>query len=277
MTTYNSFSAHQFSSMEDLPFLASDYSHLKFGSNRVAQNFGYQLAERFFDQHSSVLLANQCVVIPSPYNFVPNAATIMAQHFTDKLNQLLVNANGNHVEWSIIHRKVTYTNDYGFLPREQRKNLLQNDKFYLNRGFIKNKVLLFIDDVKITGTHEDKLIEILKKERLRNDAMFLYYADYVHRDVNADIEAKLNFAGIQTLEDYFHLTQEDNHHLIVRPIKFLLSQPRTKLAEVVDKLKHSFVRQLYNACLGEGYYKIPSYQDNFQVIANRAIAIGNQP
>jgi hypothetical protein len=265
---YLSSAAHKFSTLDDMPFAAMEYSYLKFGSDRVAKKFGYELAEHTFQKHSEILMTNQCVVIPSPFNFVPNAATIMAEHFTARLNQLLVHANGSHAEWSIIHRKVSYTNDYGFLPKEKRRALIDNDEFYLNRGFLgTDKVLLFIDDVKITGTHEDKLIDVLENHGVQNPAIFLYYAQHEFTGTGADIEAKINFAGIKTVADYVRLAKEPHHHLIVRPIKFMLSADHSDFMHLIEGTSHEWKEKLYNACIGEGYYKIPLYQHNFATLA----------
>lgn len=264
---HKSFAAHPFSSLEDLAFDPHEYSRLKFGSDIIARKFGYDLALRFFKAHAPELMANQVVVIPSPYNFVPNAATILARHFVDRLNHLMVNANGASVELSLAHRKVTYTSDYGFLSAHRRKELISNDHFYLNRKFIKGKLLVFIDDVRITGTHEHKLVDVLEKERLSNDCFFIYYGDYINKDVGCDIEAKINFASISNLADYQKLTEEPNHHLIVRPIKFLLTQSATDLKQMLEQQDLKKVQELYNACLGEGYYRIPQYQEAFKIIS----------
>lgn len=257
---------HSFASMADLPFSPVDYSHLKFGSDCVAKTFGYELAETFFKEHSEILLSTRCVVIPSPYNYVENAASVMTKHFINRLNHLLANANGNNVEWSLIHRKVSYTNDYGFLSKEKRRALIDNDEFYLNEEFVEGKTLIFIDDVCITGTHEDKLVDILDKNNLKNRTFFLYYAKYAKGAVGADIESQINFAGIQTLEDFVALTKLDNHHMIVRPIKYLLSRPKDELVAHLHLFNSDFLEKVYYGALAEGYHKIPTYQDNFRAI-----------
>lgn len=267
MNQFISGAVHQFTDLATLPFKAEDYSRLKFGSDQAAKKFGTELAIDTFNKHSEILLSNKIVVIPSPYNFVRNAATVMAHHFFNKLNQLMVGANGTHAEWSIIHRKVSYTNDYGFLPKEKRRALIDNDSFFLNRGFIKDKVLIFVDDVKITGTHEDKLVEILRKNRLNNKSLFLYYAMHDFKGHGADIEAALNFAGIKTVEDYLALSQEPNHHLIVRPIKFLLSLDPSEFTKIAQSTTAEWRENLLNACIAEGYHAIPKYQQNFQLLS----------
>lgn len=267
---HSSFAAHNFFNLEDAPFCPKQYSRLKFGCDQSARKMGYELARSFYSRHTDVLLANRVVVIPSPYNHVPNAATVMTMHMIDKLNHLLVNASGRHVEYSIIHRKVSYISDYGFLNKAKRKGLIDNDQFYLNRDFLKDKLLLFVDDVRITGTHEDKLKEILVRDSVPNEAYFLYYANY--QGNQADIEAKLNFASVKNLDDYLQMTNDPDHHVIIRPIKYLLGQPTEVLRSALTTMPLSFVTKVYNGCLAEGYYKIPAYQQNFAVIANAVVA-----
>jgi hypothetical protein len=264
MPQYTSFAAHQFSSLETAPFNPKTYSRLKFGSDAAAREMGHQLATEFFFAHGDKLLANECVVISSPYNHLPNAATVMTKHFIDRLNELLVFAQGKHVEYTVVHRKVSYTNDYGFLSKKQRRSLIDNDKFYLNRDFVKDKMLIFVDDVKITGTHEDKLTEVLQRDGVENDVMFLYFAAYTGSQ--PDIEAALNFAAVQSMEDFVALTKEPNHHVIIRPIKYMLSRPVDELKATLPLFADDMIFDMYYGCLAEGYYKIPLYQASFAIL-----------
>lgn len=260
MNTYARFAVHNFTSIDDAPFEPSEYSRLKFGCDKAAKSFGHQLANSFFNAHADKLIANSCIVIPSPYNHVENAATVMTKHFLNKINELMVEACGNHIEFMTVQRKVSYTNDYGFLSKEKRKGLIDNDTFYFNREYVKGKLLIFIDDVKITGTHEEKLIEVLEDRKLKNDAMFLYFAEYFGDQ--PDIEAKINFAAVKSIDDYIELTKEDNHHIIVRPIKYLLGQSVEKFNYLLASLDMNVLEKIYHGALSEGYYRIPQYQEN---------------
>jgi len=266
MKKYTTFAAQVFSSLETCQFQPVLYSRLKFGCDVAAKHMGYELAEKFFTAHADTILANRIVVIPSPYNHIKNAATVMTSHFIDKLNELCVFANGQHVEYSIIHRKVSYTSDYGFLTKEQRRGLIDNDLFYMNKHFLKGKLLVFIDDVRITGTHEDKLREILERDRVKNDAFFLYYGNYTGE--RANIEGELNFAAVKSLDDYIALTKEPKHHIIIRPIKYLLSQDPQVLSHVLEGFATDKIDEIYFGCLAEGYYMMPNYQENFQLIVD---------
>jgi PRTase ComF-like len=265
---YHRFSAFQFQDLETAKFDPKTYSKLKFGCGQAAREMGHTLATAFFHQNRPLLLANRCVVFASPYNYVPNAATLMTRHFVDILNHHLVSANGEHVEYSLIHRKVSYTNDYGYLQKEERKALINNDKFYLNSGFIEDKLLIFVDDVRITGTHEDKLKEILVQDNVPNQAVFVYFADYTGQ--RADIESELNFSYVKDPFDYARLAIRDDFHVLVRPIKYVLGLGAGTAELLLVNLPRPVIENLYFGALAEGYYKIPKYQENFHSLARFA-------
>lgn len=257
---------HTFQDLISAGFSPEQYSRLKFGQNSAAREFGYALADSIFARFGPELLSNRCVVIPSPYNQVKNVASIMTDHFARRLNHLLTLNSGEHCDTSVIHRKVSYINDYGFLNAEQRKRLIDGDDFYFNPEFYKDKILIFIDDVRITGTHEIKLKELLDKHGIENTCIFGYYALYEGQQ--ADIEAAINFAGMKGVDDLIALIRDaDNYHMIVRPIKYILGVCTEKqCTHLLDALTSWQLEDLYFGCLGEGYYRIPKYQANFQLI-----------
>jgi hypothetical protein len=267
------FAIREFDELSDTAPWIKDYSALKFGSDAAARRFGHELADGFFKAHSAHLLANPCVVIPSPYNYVPNAATILGRHFTNRLNHHLALSQGAGADWSLIHRKVSYTNDFGFLSKEQRRKLINNDSFYFNDDFVAGKTIIFVDDVLITETHENKMLDIMNAAQIMNNTFFLYYAKYSEGGAHPAIEAALNFARVQNIEDYLELTREPNYHVIVRPLKYLLGRTPEELLKIIQDLDSEIIYELYHGALGEGYYKIPDFQPNFGALRKRYLEL----
>lgn len=254
------FALHQFSSYDQIPFDPELYSRLKFGDNHVATQFGEQLAHKVFLHNRTAFATKSVVVVPSPYNHIPNAATLMTRVFVDTLNHLLIQHDLRHVEYATVPRKITYTTDYGFLPKEHRGKLLENDVFYLNAEFFRDKLLLFVDDIRITGTHEDKIRDSLAKQLPSNDAMYLYYATYT--GTNAEIEAKLNFARDVSVTSLVDGWEEDptRYRVIVRPTKYLLGSDPRELEHHIFRIPLEVRQELYYGSLAEGYYNIPKYR-----------------
>lgn len=265
MKNHYRFYVHGFSSVADIPFSMKEYSLLKFGSDRIAKKFGCHLADELYAKYAGQLLSRQAVVIPSPYNVVKNAATIMTEHFVNRLNYHLVNNGGMHVDCSLIHRKVSYVNDYGFLPEATRRALLSNDSFYINKDFVRDKILIFVDDVNITGTHEDKLKEIITRENLDNMSFFIYYGKYYGS--SPDIESKLNFAAIDDIDDLLDImSEESKYHVIIRPIKYIMSLDDQRFNHFLMNASGVIIEEVYHGCLSEGYYTNPKFMPNFTTL-----------
>lgn len=267
MSAKGQFVVHEFACLDTASFNPLDYSRLKFGSDLVAREFGYAMADAFWAQHRRMLITDRCVVVPSAFNVVPIAASILAEHFMNRLNDHLTREGHRMVEMTTMHRTMSYIADYSFLPKDQREALLGADKLFINRDFIQDKVLLFVDDVTITGTHERKIDAFLKDQGLINPHIYCYYAKY--NGDRADIEAALNLSGISTPAEYLDLIQEPNHRLVVRAVRFLLDIPQDELAEVLNKLPFDFADRLYHACLAKEYDKQDGYRDKFKMLRAR--------
>jgi hypothetical protein len=271
MISGSQFVVHEFTCLDTATFDPMAYSRLKFGSDLVAREFGAAMADRFYRKHKRMLIADRCVVIPSAYNVVPIAASILAHHFANRLNDLLTRDGHRLVEMSMMHRTMSYIADYSFLPKEQREKLLGADHLYINEAFVKDKVILFVDDVTITGTHERKIDAFLKSRGLINPHIYCYHAKY--NGERADIEAALNLSGINSPEAYLDLIQEPNHHLVVRALRFLLDIPLEQFAEVLFKLPLEFLERYYHACLFKEYDKQDGYREKFTMVRDRYDAL----
>ena len=250
-------SAVQFSSIDELP--AADYSKLKFGSRHSARKLGRQLADAIFEQHYDLLLSTDCVIIPSPYNYVANAATLLTRAVVEELNRKIVAVNGNSVSYSVVHRHVSYTANYGALPKDARMRLLSGDQFFFNAEYLAGKTVIFIDDVKITGTHEERIkIELSRTNLKLGHVIYAYYAEYF--GTRPEIEAELNTQLINSPAALVHMWTTEPCDVVVRTIKLLLSQPAEQVASIVQQLPPAAVEAIYAGALGEQYHKIPGYQ-----------------
>lgn len=261
------FAAHVFSDINKVGFNPSDYSKLKFGSTLSAKKFGQEMAEKFFQQHKKVLESGECLVIPSAYNMLEIAATLLAKHFMRSLNVILVKHKLPIVKWTIMHRTITYFSDYAHMSKEDRKKMLGGDRFFINKEFIKGKTLLFIDDVIITGTHEEKIKEFLQTEHINNNVMFLYYIKYTGNDPKT--ESVLNTSGVNCPDTYVKLINEPDHQIIVRTCKFLLNGSADDLNKVLSQCGDEFVVKLHEACLLEEYHLVDRYKENMKLISDR--------
>lgn len=260
---------HHFSDLDTASFDVAEYSKMKFGSGRAARAFGEKMANHFYTQYHSVLVDRRCVVIPAPSTTVPVAATLLSRHFMNRLNELLSCDNAKPVEWTMVHRDMTYNNNYADLPKEERKKLLAGDSIYINRDFVADKFLIFIDDCSITGTHEEKITSFLDEEGLDNDHIFLCFAQYTGADPS--IEMRLNHTDVRDARDLVVLACQDDHHVTTRSLRLLLEYPEDDFENLLESAPLRFLEESFNNSIVKGYNVHPDYVSNFTTLKRKMI------
>jgi hypoxanthine-guanine phosphoribosyltransferase len=268
----NKFSLHKFEDRKSITFSANDYSKLKYGSGNVGKSFGVELANGFFAKHYDLLISKQIVVTESAYQSMKNAASMITDAFINTLNKLLSEMNGNFIHRIKISRNVPYIQDYGKVSLKQRVKLLEKDTFTLDKEYVKDKFIIFIDDILITGTHQKKIEEMVDFYELKHDnCMCVYYAELLNPYEDPSIEAFLNNSEIKTLHDLEKLIQNDSDYkIIVRTAKMILSwKNTTEVKELINTLTDTIINELYYNCLSEGYYKNPAYSKNFSILQDK--------
>lgn len=267
------YSLYKFGSLKSAPFDVEEYSRLKFGSDRVARKFGRQLADAFFHEHYQTLTTQKCVIIPAPSTTVPVAATLLANHFLNRINARLANLGHLPCELTHVHRDMTYNNNYADLQAEERRKLLAGDSQYFNRDFVKGKHIIFIDDVRITGSHEEKLESVLKALKLTNSRTYVSFCRYT--GTNPAIEGKLNHCYIRDAKDLVRMSHEHGHIMTTRAIRLLLEYDADRIEELLQQATDVFLESAYHAAIVKGYNRVPEYKRSFAALSAYAKRISS--
>jgi len=265
--TIEKFSAYQVSDPNNFDFPAEKYSKFKFGSTDIAREFGYELADRFINQLFKFSYSGKAIVVlPSAYSHIPTASYFMTIHFIDKLNQFLFENGFSPVETGKIHRNVTYREDYGEMTSEERYNLIKGDKFHIDEALLRNKILIFLDDIKITGTHERVIIKMLDDFDIQNHCYMLYFAELTDPAICPKTENYLNHFFVQKISDLQSIVNQDDFKFNTRIVKYILNCNHDAFLHFIKNQSQSFINKLYYKALGNEYFKFPEYRANLKVI-----------
>ncbi len=266
MRQIETFSAYQITNEFDFGFLPDDYSKFKHGSATIARKFGYDLADKFILKYSRDLISKPLVVVPSAFSHIHTASGAMARFFVDRLNQFLYKTNNTSVEQTKISRTVTYREDYGEMSAEERFNMIKGDKFHIDKVFLENKTLIFIDDIKITGTHERIIVKMLDDFKIENDCYMLYYGDLQNPSINPRIENVLNQHFVKNLNQIDEIIKTDTFIFNTRVVKYILNSSTAACLSFLQKQSDEFIRELYYLALGNCYGQFKDYEINLQLI-----------
>jgi hypothetical protein len=218
------YSLHKIHSSTSFGFSAADYSRFKFGDNAVAAHYGRALANGFIEEVLIPQKINgQIVVISSPYSFIPTATFAMKNYFVFQLNRWLAENQLPVVQETKVHRTITYKEDYGALDAAQRMSLISNDSFHIDADFLKGKVLVFLDDIKITGSHERMISKMIGAYGLTNEAHMLYFAELANLAIHPNIENYLNYHEVKTIFDLDKIINSGHFCTNTRIVKYILN------------------------------------------------------
>ncbi|MET0394580.1 MAG: phosphoribosyltransferase family protein [Chitinophagaceae bacterium] len=266
------YSLHKIDAADRFGFCPEAYSRFKFGDEKVARNFGTQLARGFISDYLSLLPeAQQLVVISSPYSFIPTATFAMKNHFVFQLNRWLAENGRPVVQETKVHRTITYKEDYGELSAEQRINLISNDSFHIDRHFLAGKTLLFLDDIKITGSHERMILKMIGEYELDNPVVMLYFAELVNHSIHPSIENQLNYSYVKSIFDLNEIIKSGHFFINTRIVKYILNYEFDGFRIFMQDQPESFADTLYNMAIGNGYHTIEAYARNLDYIKNYLI------
>lgn len=253
---------HQINQDHTFPFDANVYSKFKFGCLASSDSMGKELAERFiqYDRWYNILKPEtELAIAASAYNKVPVASVQLKDAFVKYLSPYLKEMGYKPIVEIKVDRKGSHSQDYGMLDSSQRFDLIKTDIFRVDKKDVENRTVLFIDDIRVTGTHEQIAQRMIKRTRTKFDYYYLYYAS-VTPFVDCRVENTLNKYKIDSAWELSNLLREENFTINVRMLKFILSLDEADAKGFFKECTIDFLRRIHWAALSEKYYRVSNYR-----------------
>jgi PRTase ComF-like len=270
-----SYSLHKIYDKNNCPFCETEYSKFKFGDSSMAQKFAAELFEGFIKQYADVLLSHdEVVILPSPYHSIPTASNYLCAYFKAQINNFLYAHNKKAVSESKIYRNQTYTTDYGNLSFDDRVRLIGNDTYYIDRNYINGKLCLFLDDIKITGSHELIVQKILDQYNVEGTFAFVYYAELMNKDIHPNIENYYNYFYVKDVERLGAVINAPTFVFNTRTVKYILKLDPAELTALLQVIGQEKLPQLFELAVSNNYHTIDDYKQNLAHI-NQSITNKN--
>ncbi len=264
---YLTYARHKIDDDKKMPFNPAEYSRFKFGDKGIAKIFGEELAGHFIKEHSTILLeAKELVIVPSPYNAIPTASGLMSVFFKEIVNQFLYQNNRPFLLESKIHRYNTYSVDYSQLNYDERLKLMASDTYHFHESFLNNKTCLFLDDIRVTGSHEQIIKNMLEENKLNGNFVFIYYAAFNNKNIAPNLESYLNTFSIKSLADVCEVINSPSFSPNTRIIKYILNSETNLLLSYLDKIELAMLKEIVGLALQNNYHHMPEYKNNFYAI-----------
>ena len=263
----SSYSLHKIIDENQCPFDANEYSWFKFGDKQYAEKFAAELFDGFIEKYSDLLLSTkEIIILPSPYLSIPTASNFLCFYFKKCLNSFLFKNNKKASVESKIYRNQTYVTDYGNLSFDERVKLIANDTYYIDKNFINDKLCIFVDDIKITGSHEHTVNKILDQYNVNGDFVFVYFAELMNKDIHPKIENQYNYFGVKSVNDIVEVVNRTNFQYNTRIIKYILNLDEEQFSFLINNISIEKRNELFHLAISNNYHQIIEYQNNIETI-----------
>ncbi|MGF1924225.1 MAG: phosphoribosyltransferase family protein [Bacteroidia bacterium] len=267
-----SYSLHKIDDKERCPFSEMEYSNFKFGNTIYAEKFASALFNGFISLYKELIVSeSEIILLPSPYHSIPTASNFLCSFFKSKLNSFLFQHGKQVCIETKIHRLQTYVEDYGSMDFEQRISLISNDTYYLDKHFLEGKLCLFLDDIKITGSHERTVNKILNQYGAKGNFLFIYFAELVNKDIHPSIENYYNYFAIKSVQDVINVINSSGFCFNTRIVKYILLLEEENFDSVIKNIPSQKKRELFNLAISNNYHQISDYQFNINKLNNTTL------
>jgi len=257
------YSLHKIDNAYNPPFSALEYSRFKFGQTCYAEEFAKELFDGFIAKHADLILAHkEVILLPSPYYAIPTASNFLCIFFKKHLNNFLFRHQRPACNESKIYRHQTYVEDYGNMDYEQRVQLISNDTYYLDRNLVSGKLCIFLDDIRITGSHEHTVNKILKQYNVNGQFVFLYFAELINTAVHPSIENFYNYFDVKTARDIIRIMNSASFCFNTRLVKYILLLDSPAFTEVITNISRKKRSELLHLAISNNYHQVKNYQEN---------------
>jgi hypothetical protein len=250
------------------PFVAADYSRYKYGATACGAVFALALADAFQRAHPHLVHAPRLLISSSPYKHVPTAAHALARTFAHDLDRRRCSRNLPPARLIKIGRLQLSPDDYGQFSIEQRRVLMRANPLKLDRSLFQDAHLVVIDDLKVTGAHQDCLIDATDGLPLLSRT-FIYIAKFLvpHERLDPTVEDRLNHAFAKKLADVMDIVRSPDFAWNARLCRFLLSaRNRAELPAFLAHMPDGFLLDLREKSCGDGYDFMDAYRRSYMIL-----------
>ena len=267
------FAVHSIVNASELGFSPIEYSRFKYGDMSIARKFGNELFDFFLSNrlNSSSENPRSFIIYSSPYSFLPTSSLHMTNVFCDRFIKFANECKELNYEIKLgkIDRCHSYTSDYGAMSAQERYDLIKNDTYKFNVLPDPNSVLLFLDDISITGTHQLVIEKLLEASQIENESCFLYYAKLDNNKISPSFENELNYAHVKNVHNLIPLVLSEEFKNTTRTTKFIFGLSPTDLIIFIDALlKHGkikFLEDLLEGAVKNNYHLDENFKGSFEL------------
>jgi predicted amidophosphoribosyltransferase len=235
------------------------YSGLKYGDPQCITLMSEHILQliRVVFGNQTTTEAHRFCIAGSNINYIPNAASHLAQYVAKKLNLPIVD----------LRAPSTYVGEFGALKSiAARADVVgKNSAFVSNPSTVQGKIVIYIDDCVVSGAHLADQVRALQEAQADQVRTFCIF-DVAGQDLS--LEAQLNYALIDANDPIalIEILKQKQAPLLARSPKVFLRLPSDQFLSYISQLPTWRLFDIWEQCQVEGFSQANSFQANITLL-----------
>lgn len=253
----------------DSPFDRRAYSQMKYGNRDTTRAFASEIARDLLSSQPDVVCEAEPPLFLVAYKEVPPACLYLSRYCLDVVNVQRNQTGLEPGEIVRVYKGDVTTTDYSRASAAEREAELQAIDFSLRGTSITDRPVVVLDDIRISGGAERKMIQIIEAEKQDPRILHLGYIaifDEAQALEAPHVESELNASQIQTVTDLLPMIQENNFDLNIRTLKLILGSEESILATFIAEIPAELVQMIIRGSVDTGVEFTRKYLHGFTTI-----------
>lgn len=241
-------------SIHDFDLMA--FSRMKFGSWKDLKQFGEEIAISLEPE----TLDDNTILTSVGFDDIKPSGVQLAHHTLSAINR----SRPYPIRFVKLAKHNWPDADYGSLSLRDRTRSLQTTQYSIDPRLIRGKHLIVIDDIRVTGGHEEVIRKALGKYPRR--ITFAYAASLSGWD-NPNLEQEISVSAVQTLDNLKAIMFSEGFTITSKLCKFILAHPdKEGIRKLLSELPESTLFGLQSGVINSGYAQMDTHAGNFTLL-----------
>lgn len=263
------FALHTISAKEEVkfPFSIRDYQRYVFGDDKLANQFGRDLAKAFIagyptngnTQGTKDSSSNE-IAVAVLSGYAPAATYNLRDHFTAYLNRHSIACGGRPV------RKIDiFAIADGCAVRRDPQTICV-DAHHVDAVHLGERMLIILGDIRMREDQENSIRESLRALNIKNKVVFVYLAVFEQLTKTAALSSALSSVVGLSLKDVDNIGQSAHFKMTEAFARYVLGRDYSEFCRFLRGQDDYFARLLLDYAIGGGYYEDELYEQNVKFL-----------
>ncbi|MFO0882306.1 MAG: phosphoribosyltransferase family protein [Candidatus Saccharimonadales bacterium] len=249
------------------------YSRMKYGDKHATKDFAEVIAQTLLDTHEDVVADSLSPAFVVAYKEVPPACFYLSKYCLDLINPERERLGLEPGEIIRMYKGSVTASDYAKSSASDRAKELDSIDFSFTDKRPGKRPVVVLDDIRISGGAERKVLDVLAQEPVQPRIIHLGYIaifDAQQAQSSPHVESELNGSAIAKVTDLLPAIQDDNFDLNIRTLKMILSSDQVELEQFMHAIPEYLVDEIVSGAVMTGDDFLSQYDYGFDTIVQVA-------